>query len=73
MRYVLKRRPGAATRGASPAQLPGITLVDQTNEDVLLVEAEPEALERHRGALEGWTATPEATYPLPGLQRPRPR
>lgn len=72
MRYVLKRQSGGATEGCDPRSLAGLEVVDQASEDWLLVEAEPEAIERHRTALAGWTAAPETTFGLPGLGREEP-
>ena len=71
MRYVLRREGGGA--GAFPADLPGVTVVERTGDSVILVEADPVALERHRDVLRGWSVSSEVTHPLPGLRRPTPR
>ena len=47
----------------------GITVVNETADRAILVEAEEPAVERLRAVLTNWVIAPEVTYPAPGPHR----
>jgi hypothetical protein len=65
-RYVLKLKEGAAQSDADAIRrLAGVRVLDDVGGKALLVEMDPDVLERHGPALNGWTVGAETTYALP--------
>ncbi len=70
-RYVLKHR-SAEPRGADLElieQSDGVTIVDRTGPQAILVEAPEKAARDLREQLPDWTVAEEVTYPRPGPAR----
>ena len=72
-RYVLKQQGGAAVSSEQVSGLDGIEVIDRHDDKLMLVEAEPETMERHRTELLGWTIARETGHELPGTPRPPER
>jgi hypothetical protein len=75
-RYVLTREHNPTYKGpVSTAEqigrLPHVHIIDQTGDLVLLVEATPEAIHRHKKSLRGWKVSPEVVYAPPWGSDPR--
>ncbi|MCC8969764.1 hypothetical protein [Bradyrhizobium brasilense] len=70
-RYVLKRKSGAAVSSEQVGGLDGIHVIDRHDDLLMLVEAEPETMERYRAELSGWTIGRETGYETPNsMQSP---
>jgi hypothetical protein len=65
-KFVLKRQRSSQAIGAGQIRkLDGVRVLDEFDDLVLLVEAEPDTLDRHRADLAGWTIAEETAYPVP--------
>lgn len=70
-RYVLllrAREPGAGDLDRI-ARTPGVTIVDNTIQKALLIDASEQAIADLRALLKNWLVVEEATYPPPSPVR----
>lgn len=72
-RYVLKRQSSAAVNSQRIGDLEGILVVDKHDDLLILVEAEPETMKRHRAEFSGWTIARETSYEMLGAMQPPKR
>ena len=65
-RFVLKRQRTAEASSISEiSRVPGLSVIEQINDQALLVEADSDVLKENSAALTGWTIGPETYNRLP--------
>ena len=69
-RYVLFARSSDAVAEADRIRrMPGLTIVDETGDRSMLVDATDDAVTELRSTLKDWLVEPEVAYPRPGPHR----